>query len=127
MRNAERDFEALDAAVYGVSVEDVETLRAFRERLRLPYTLLSDPLLTTASALDLPVSSPAAYATTAAIHPSVLRYPKKAFLQPAMLVWSKTDKPIYEWRQTEKLRNLFGATGRPSAQQMLDVLRGLET
>jgi len=30
---------------------------------------------------------------------------------------------VYEWRQTETLRNLFGANGRPDEAQMLEITR----
>jgi len=34
---------ALDASVYGVSTDSVESHKAFREKYSLPFTLLSDP------------------------------------------------------------------------------------
>ena len=102
-----------------MSADTPDTLRAFRIEHELPFTMLSDPQLVSAAALDVPISSGKGYYGALALHPSIRHYPRKAFLQPALLIWRRTDL-CYEWRQTEKLRNLFGATGRPSGA---DVLR----
>jgi hypothetical protein len=102
-----------------VAADTPDTLRAFRSEYELPYTLLSDPQLVSAEALDTPVSTAKGYYGALALHPSIRHYPRKAFLQPALLIWKGSDLR-YEWRQTEKLRNLFGATGRPSGA---DVVR----
>ena len=36
-------FEALDAAIVGVSTDDVESHAKFRDKFALPFTLVSDP------------------------------------------------------------------------------------
>jgi hypothetical protein len=36
---------------------------------------------------------------------------------------SHRSRLCYEWRQTETLRNLFGATGRPDAADVLRLVR----
>ncbi len=43
LRDAYEDLEALGVAVYGVSTDGVERQKRFRERRRLPFTLLADP------------------------------------------------------------------------------------
>jgi len=36
-------FEAIDAAVVGISVDDVDSHKEFSEKYKLPFTLLADP------------------------------------------------------------------------------------
>jgi peroxiredoxin len=98
-------------------------LAAFRDQHDLPYTMLSDPDLTSAEMLDIPVSSLANFAATLALHPVLLTYPKRAYLQPAVFVWLRDGTLAYEWRQTSKLSNLFGAKGRPTGGQIVDIVR----
>ncbi len=43
-------FKAIDAAVVGISVDDVESHKAFSDKYKLPFTLLADSDSTTASA-----------------------------------------------------------------------------
>jgi hypothetical protein len=110
--------------VLGVSADDPEITAELRTRLELPFTLLSDPELRTADALDAPVCAGACFAATLPLHPVALpRYPKKAFLQPALYVWTTGPAPAYTWKQRGKLRNLFGAAGRPSGAQVVEVVR----
>lgn len=45
-------FADLDVTVVGVSPDDAESHRAFREKHRLPFTLLSDPELEVAEKYD---------------------------------------------------------------------------
>lgn len=123
LREKAAELEQLDAAVYGVSADTVADARALADKLKLPFVLLSDPELLSAEILASPTSTTASFWATAPAHPRILRYPKKAFLQPALFVWTKKERPAYEWRQTEKLRNLLGATGRPGAADIVSVVR----
>lgn len=43
-------FKAIDAAVVGISVDDVESHKKFSDKYKLPFTILADPDNTTASA-----------------------------------------------------------------------------
>jgi peroxiredoxin Q/BCP len=43
IRDVYREFQARGAVVLGVSRDDSESHRAFREKYNLPFTLLSDP------------------------------------------------------------------------------------
>ena len=45
-------FEGLDVKVVGISKDDAESHRAFREKHQLPFTLLSDPDLEVAERYD---------------------------------------------------------------------------
>lgn len=118
------DVERLGAGVYGVCCDDVDTIAAFRARLKLPYTLLSDPLLTCADSLAAPVSNRRSFYSAYALHAKELaRYPAKRFFQPALFVWRRDGSLAYEWRQRSKISNLYGATGRPSAAHVLAHIR----
>lgn len=81
-------------------------------RYELPYTQLSDPQLEIAARLDVPTLGPP--------HPASLKYPKRAFLQPALFIWLRDGTLAHQWRQTPSLKTLYGARGRPSPE---DVLR----
>jgi hypothetical protein len=105
-----------------VTSDSQEQIRTFRKKYGVPFTMLSDQMLLSADALDVPISSKKGYYATLAIHPVLRHLPKKAFLQPAFFVWKGSDV-VYEWRQVEKLRNLYGANGRPSPAQILDDTR----
>ncbi len=81
-------------------------------------------MLTTAELLDVPVASKANFIATAALHPIILSYPKRSFMQPALFVWRQDGTLAHQWRQTESsLTNLYGARGRPRAEQVLDIAR----
>jgi peroxiredoxin len=108
--------------VLGVTSDTQKQLRGFRAAHHLPFTLLSDPMLLSKDALGVPVCSKRAYLSTTAVHPTLVTLPKKAFTQPAMYLWRGTEL-VYEWKQVEKLRNLFGANGRPSPAQILELTR----
>jgi len=53
-RDHHAELRALGAAVYGLSAQDSAYQREARERLHLPFELLSDPALQLAAALRLP-------------------------------------------------------------------------
>ncbi len=108
--------------VLGVTSDSQAQVAAFHQSLGLPFTLLSDPQLQSADVLGVPVSSAKSYLSTLAVHPVIRELPKRGFLQPAFLVWNG-EKLVYEWYQVEKLRNLFGANGRPSPKQILEIVQ----
>lgn len=115
-------FERLGAVIYGVAADSPEELRRLRDEHDLPFTLLSDPELMTVDALKVPVSSATSFYTALPIHPELRAYPRKAFLQPALFVWKGEDL-VYEWRQSEKITNMFGALRRPTTSDVLDIAR----
>lgn len=122
------EFRALDVAVLGVSADTPARLQKFREKLELPFTLLSDPMLTTAAALGVPVATKANFVAVSVLHPTVRTYPKRSFLQPALFVWRRDGTLAHRWCQTESsLTNLYGARGRPRADQVLQVVRKVLT
>jgi peroxiredoxin len=117
-------FRALDVAVLGVSADTPAHLERFRAELDLPFTMLSDPMLMTAAALDVPVATTANFIAVSVLHRTVNSYPKRSFMQPALLVWRREGTLAHRWCQTESsLTNLYGARGRPRADQILQVVR----
>ena len=126
LRTIAAELRALDVAVFGVSADTPADLHRFRERLDLPFRMLSDPMLTTAAALDVPVATMANFVAVVVIHPSVRKYPKRSFVQPALFVWRRDGTLAHRWCQTESsLTNLYGARGRPQAGQVLQIVRDL--
>lgn len=99
-----------------VSADSPETSEAFRQKLGLTFPILSDPQLVTADLLKLPKYGK---------HPQALRYPKKAFLQPAVLMWSADGKLVFEWRLKTSIFNLFGAVKRMAPEEIAKKARQL--
>ena len=116
-------FTELDALVIGLAVDTPERLATFRDRHDIPYVMLSDPKLSSAVPLGIPVSSKANFAATATIHPVLLTYTKKAYLQPALFIWLRDGTLACQWRQTSKLSNLLGARGRPTGDQIVEIVQ----
>lgn len=121
LRKRAARFEAAGATLIGAACDSPAQLRAFREEHRVDYTMLSDPELLLADAIDAPRATRKAYYATLALHPVIRRYPKPSFLQPALFVW-KDGVLVYEWRQTESVKNLFGAKGRPTGDEILEIV-----
>ncbi len=115
-------FEELDATIYGVAADTPEQTQALRDEHDIPFTMMSDPALVCREKLDAPISSPKCFYTALPLHPELRAYPEKAFLQPALFIWKGT-RLVYEWRHTETLLNLFGARGRPTGVEILQIAR----
>jgi peroxiredoxin len=107
-------FEEIGARLLGLSADPPERLAAMRDKLGVPFTFLSDPQLSCHEQLDVPVSRR---------HPKARSYPRRAFLQPALFVWRQDGTTAYEWRQTPRITNLFGASSRLSPSQVLAIVR----
>ncbi len=99
-----------------VSADPPEVSQKFREQFALTFPILSDPQLTLAHSLKLP---------TFGKHPQALRYPKKAFLQPSVLMWRENGQLVFEWRMKTRLWNLFGAVKRLSPEEIAARARSL--
>ncbi len=117
------EFETIGARVLGLASDTQEQLSDLCKQHNLSFPMLSDPMLTSEAALGIPISTKVSFMTALPLHPILRHLPKKAFLQPALLIW-KGEQLVYEWRQTEKLHNLLGASGRPSPQDILEISQG---
>jgi peroxiredoxin len=107
-------FEERGATLLGLSADTPRELCAMRDKLGIPFTFLSDPQLSCHERLEVPISRR---------HPKARSYPRGAFLQPALFVWRPDGTVAYEWRQQPRITNLFGASGRLSAAQVLAIVR----
>lgn len=99
-----------------VSADPPEVSARFREQLSLTFPILSDPQLTLAQSLKVPAFGK---------HPQALRYPRKAFLQPSVLMWTSDGKLVFEWRMKTRLWNLFGAVKRLSPEDIAAKARAI--
>ncbi len=86
-----------------MAADSVEQNATFKEKLQLPFSLLSDPQLQTVDELGACISR---------YHPMSLSYPKKAFLQPSVFFFDKQGAVVFQWIQTAKLTNFYGAKDR---------------
>lgn len=86
-----------------MAADTVEQNAAFKEKLQLPFPMLSDPQLQTADELGACISS---------YHPMALSYPKKGFLQPSVFFFDEQGEVLFQWIQTPKLTNFYGAKDR---------------
>ncbi len=108
LKKRAQDFENLGVQLIGVASDSQEELHELHAKYELPFTQLSDPMLLAGEVLDVPISTKKSYLGALAVHPKIRSLPRRAFLQPAIFIWRGSEL-IYEWRQIETLRNLFGA------------------
>ena len=114
----------MDAAVIGVCAETVEQIAEFKRRLRLPYTLLSDRDLLCADKLGVPQTGARGYGGALAVHPiGVPKFKHRKFLQPSVHIWRKDGTRAHSWKQTESMKTLYGARGRPTGKEIVELAR----
>lgn len=113
------DFEETGVRLLGISADSPRALGRMRSTLGLPFTMLSDPSLSSLKLFDVPTSSG---------HPMSRKYPEGAFLQPAYFVLRAGgdggQELLHEWVQRPGMLNAYGAMGRPSPADMLNEARG---
>ena len=112
------DFSETGVRLLGISADSPRALSRMRRALGLPFTLLSDPSLSSLKLFDVPTSSG---------HPMSRKYPEGAFLQPAYFVLRAggdgAQELLHEWVQRPGMLNAYGAMGRPSPEDMLEEAR----
>ena len=84
----------------------------FKKRLGIPFRLLSDEDHAIADRYEIPISRR---------HPKAWSY-KDGFIQPAVFAY-RGDDEVFRFVQSPKLRNLWGASGRPRPDQVVAILR----
>lgn len=93
-----------------VSADPPDVSEKLRHKLGLTFPILSDPEVRLIEALGLPWLSK---------HPHALSYPKKTFLQPAVLMWQPDGQLAFAWRYGKAtLWNLFGARNRLAPEEI---------
>jgi hypothetical protein len=51
------------------------------------------------------------------------QYPKKAFLQPAVIIWNREGRKVFEWFLKPSILNLGGAIFRMAPPEILIEVR----
>jgi peroxiredoxin len=93
----------------GISADTPQALRQLADELKLSFPLLSDPQLQSADVLG---------AKTSSGHPRALAYPRKAFLQPSVFIYTKVGEPAFKWIMKPGFFNLFGAARRMTPEEI---------
>jgi peroxiredoxin len=105
-------LDALNVDVLLCAADPPEESKRYRDKRQVPFTILSDEDHRVADRFAVPISR---------FHPKAWTY-HDGFIQPAVFAY-KAEAPIYFFVADPKVTNLFGAAGRPSAQQVLDAIR----
>ena len=95
-----------------ISTDSPSQSLKFKRSKRAGFTFLSDEDHQVADQYGVPVQRN---------HPMSHTY-RDGFIQPAVFAYKK-DEPVFEFIQKPKAINLWGASGRPSPEQILKILR----
>ncbi len=104
-------LDALGIEPLLISADHPERNQRFREKLSIPFTLLSDVDHAVADRYEIPISRK---------QPSAKAY-QDGFIQPAVFVF-KGDTEVFTFIQVPKFTNLWGAARRPKPEQVLDAV-----
>jgi peroxiredoxin len=106
---------AQSVQLVGLSADPPEVNKRFKEKLRLPFQILSDVDCRLVQALDVPVSKK---------HPMVkLRGYTHGFAQPAVFIFDARGEQQFSWIQRPKLTNAYGAARRMSPEEIVSKAR----
>jgi peroxiredoxin len=105
-------LDALGITPLLISADHPERNKAFREKLKIPFPLLSDEDHAVADLFGIPIQRK--------IHPATKKY-KDGFIQPAVFVY-RGDREVFTFVQKPKMTNLWGAARRPTPAQVLDAV-----
>lgn len=95
-----------------LSVDSPAASRRYREKRQLPFTCLADEDHRVADRFAIPIGR---------WHPKAWGY-QDGFAQPAILAYAG-EHGIYAYVAEPRLTNLYGASGRPSPEQVLEAIR----
>ena len=95
-----------------ISVDSPEASRRYRERRGIPFRCLADEDHRVADRFAIPIGR---------WHPKAWGY-QDGFTQPAILAYAG-EQGIFAYVAEPKLTNLWGASGRPSPEQVLEAIR----
>jgi peroxiredoxin len=95
-----------------ISADPPERSKDFKVGRRVDFTFLSDVDHAVADIYNIPIQRS---------HPMSHTY-KDGFIQPAIFAY-KGEEAIFEFIQTPKASNVWGASGRPSPKQVLKNIR----
>ncbi len=103
-------LDALGIEPLLISADTPERNQRFREKLKIPFTLLSDVDHAVADLYGIPISRKQRWA----------KHYQDGFIQPAVFVY-RGDTEVFTFVQTPKMTNLWGAARRPKPEQVLDA------
>ena len=112
MRKVKDSLDALNVEVLLVSVDSPADSRRYREKRGIPFRCLADEDHRVADRFAIPIGR---------WHPKAWGY-QDGFTQPAILGY-RGDEGIYAYVAEPKLTNLYGASGRPSPEQVVEALK----
>lgn len=111
LSNWQDRFRLIGAEIYGVSADRPKNLRKMRKKHDIQWTFLSDPKLRMSKELDV---------RTQDTHPMSATYPKGAFLQPSVFIFTQDGVLRWSWRAKSKASNLYGAIDRPKPKDIME-------
>ena len=94
-----------------ISADSPTSNARFRKKMKISFELLSDEDHAVADLYGVPIQR---------IHPKASDY-QDGFIQPAVFVY-RGEEDIFTFIQTPKITNLWGASGRPSVEQILEAI-----
>ena len=97
--------------VFMVSADSPASNVRFRKKMKIDFDLLSDEDHTVADTYGVPIQR---------VHPKASDY-QDGFIQPAVFAYRGEDE-IFTFIQTPRVLNLWGASGRPSVEQILEEI-----
>jgi len=109
------DLPTDKVAIYGVAADTPAANAALKQKLGLPFDLVSDQGLLFHKQWQAPIN---------ASHGKAKHYQEQAFLQPAFYLF-KNGELVFDWKQTPKLLNLGGAASRIPVEFVVDIIREL--
>ncbi len=104
-------FAALGVTPILISSDPTATSRRFRDKLGISFTVLCDPEHRTADLYGIPI---------ARYQPRSIDY-EDGFNQPAMLAF-QGEEELFSFVQSPGVTNLWGASGRPAPELILEEL-----
>ena len=98
-----------------ISADSTETSRKFRDKLGIPFPLVSDRKHEVADRHGVPIARK---------HPKawLLTQYEDGFIQPAVFAF-QGERDIFTFIQKPSMLNIWGAARRPTPEQILDAIR----
>ncbi|MCO5172347.1 MAG: peroxiredoxin family protein [Planctomycetes bacterium] len=102
----------MNVEVLLVSTDPPAASKRWLERAGVPFRALADEDHRVADRFAVPISR---------YHPKAWTY-EDGFTQPAVFAY-RGEEPLYVFVAAPRLTNLFGAAGRPAAEEVLEAIR----
>jgi peroxiredoxin len=96
-----------------ISADSPKSNQRFRKKMKIDFDLLSDEDHAIADRYTIPIQR---------VHPKANDY-QDGFIQPAVFVF-RGEEEIFSFIQKPTILNLWGASGRPTPDQILEAVEG---